>query len=176
MTSLGSRLWTFVCCVLLLFPSSFVRAVSECLPTGEDQSSFHCYNTRKWGESQGIWGAIDQTCEDTNNNCEDWAKRGECSSNPQYMLIYCRESCESCISGHAGEVQIAPDESIRHKVMEHLVETQKYLKEVADFKAKILRTCRNENKLCTHWAVKGECEKNQKFMNENCKPACKKCG
>ena len=30
---------------------------------------------------------------DENPNCAGWAKQGECSKNPSYMLAHCRASC-----------------------------------------------------------------------------------
>ena len=35
-------------------------------------------------------------CQDEKNNCDNWAKHGECESNPKYMHSYCRKSCGSC--------------------------------------------------------------------------------
>ncbi len=33
------------------------------------------------------------TCRDSNANCSSWARRGECSKNPGYMLTNCCASC-----------------------------------------------------------------------------------
>lgn len=92
-----------------------------------------------------------------------------------YVDLLPRESCETCISGHAGEPQIAPDPNTRQHVALKLEETQKYLKAQADFKAKILGTCRNLDKYCAYKAVLGECETNKAFMQANCAPACQMC-
>lgn len=91
------------------------------------------------------------------------------------MLIYCRKSCESCVSGHAGVAQIAPDPQSRQQVIQKLMDTQIYLKREADMKAKILRSCLNLDSMCAHWAVKGECESNSKYMAERCAAACQTC-
>jgi hypothetical protein len=37
-------------------------------------------------------------CEDSNKNCASWAKKGECTKNPKYMLDKCRLSCNTCES------------------------------------------------------------------------------
>ena len=50
---------------------------TECIPSTDDHSIFHCSNGAKSKLS----------CIDTNDDCPNWAKRGECSKNPQYMLI-----------------------------------------------------------------------------------------
>ena len=152
----------------IISSAPFVHSVSECIATSEDLSNFECY-TRKGGDVEGL------QCEDTDPRCDEWGKRGECSKNPQYMLIYCRKACESCITGHHGEIQVAPDSTTRKNVLELIMETQVYLKEQAEFKARILRNCRNQDKFCAHYAVMGECEKNPEFMNANCAPACKTC-
>ena len=36
-------------------------------------------------------------CQDEKNNCDTWAKQGECESNPNYMLSNCRKSCGNCM-------------------------------------------------------------------------------
>jgi len=38
-------------------------------------------------------------CEDEHDDCSDWASRGECKSNPKYMLSNC---CKSCKKGGSG--------------------------------------------------------------------------
>lgn len=152
---------------LVLLPRS-VYSMSECLATGEDQLSYHCF-TQKGQDAKNL------RCEDTDERCEDWGEKGECRSNPQFMLIYCRKSCESCISGHAGVAQIAPDPAIRHQVIRKLMDTQIYLKKEADFKAKIIHSCKNTQSQCAQWSVMGECESNEVWMAENCAPACQKC-
>jgi len=35
-------------------------------------------------------------CGDLNMNCRYWASIGQCESNPGFMLINCRESCDAC--------------------------------------------------------------------------------
>ena len=35
-------------------------------------------------------------CVDNHERCEYWAGTGECDINPNYMLIYCKKSCEVC--------------------------------------------------------------------------------
>ena len=33
-------------------------------------------------------------CEDSNRNCEGWANHGYCMTHPDYMLAYCKRSCD----------------------------------------------------------------------------------
>ncbi|KAL3932935.1 MAG: hypothetical protein SGPRY_000499, partial [Prymnesium sp.] len=37
-----------------------------------------------------------QICRDQDDLCRDWAKRGECLRNPQYMRSACMQSCNTC--------------------------------------------------------------------------------
>ena len=36
------------------------------------------------------------SCTDSNPSCASWASRGECQSNPKYMLKSCKKSCNAC--------------------------------------------------------------------------------
>mmetsp|Transcript_59112 Transcript_59112/g.105103 ORF Transcript_59112/g.105103 Transcript_59112/m.105103 type:complete len:216 (+) Transcript_59112:107-754(+) len=40
-------------------------------------------------------------CYDYENGCAYWAKSGECSSNPGFMLHQCKKSCNTCVSQSA---------------------------------------------------------------------------
>ncbi len=35
-------------------------------------------------------------CVDSNFYCSSWASKGQCHSNPDYMLVYCVKSCGMC--------------------------------------------------------------------------------
>ena len=43
-------------------------------------------------DASGDTLALDE-CMDTNDSCRTWAADGECSSNPGFMHVACRESC-----------------------------------------------------------------------------------
>lgn len=38
----------------------------------------------------------EEKCADKKSQCAVWAKRGECTKNPRYMLPNCRRSCKEC--------------------------------------------------------------------------------
>jgi len=38
----------------------------------------------------------DVPCEDNNNRCPEWSRRGECKESAGYMLQRCRKSCNTC--------------------------------------------------------------------------------
>eukprot|EP00878_Enallax_costatus_P025017 GHUV01026734.1.p1 GENE.GHUV01026734.1~~GHUV01026734.1.p1 ORF type:complete len:169 (+),score=33.04 GHUV01026734.1:608-1114(+) len=77
----------------------------------EDDASLHgsCPTTKgeKWSATKWIHveafgqGADWQTakwrgCVDANENCDYWARSGECDKNKAYMHIYCKLSCKLC--------------------------------------------------------------------------------
>lgn len=168
--------------VLLSSKIAVVIAITtdgECVPTNENMSSFYCIPRPTGRENKAL------RCEDVQStNCPDWAKKGECSKNPQYMLIHCRQSCESCIGIHGtsrtaaagGEIQIASNPATRNDVIQRLLQTQIYLTNEANFKSvKILQQCFNKDPLCTEYAVAGECDKNPTYMHFECAPACQTC-
>ncbi|KAK3754196.1 hypothetical protein RRG08_028161 [Elysia crispata] len=41
-------------------------------------------------------GEAQEPCEDDNASCAGWAKRGECTNNPDYMLESCKKACNAC--------------------------------------------------------------------------------
>ena len=43
-------------------------------------------------------------CTDGNENCQSWAKRGECDANPKFMLVSCRRSCGQCSASDDDEL------------------------------------------------------------------------
>eukprot|EP00536_Pseudo-nitzschia_multiseries_P015725 jgi/Psemu1/312388/fgenesh1_kg.940_\ len=137
---------------LLATASSMEEEVKmECLPTTTEFDSFHCVSSKE---------SLRVTCSDGDERCEDWARQGECQSNPQYMLVDCRKSCKSCISLHPGdEPQVA------------------YPKTRSDAKDNVenLKRCTNKHSECTHWWAVGECDKNPQFMKTECSAACQTC-
>jgi hypothetical protein len=40
--------------------------------------------------------ATEEECVDTHESCGFWAENQECQENPDYMLVYCRKSCQVC--------------------------------------------------------------------------------
>ncbi|XP_064632990.1 uncharacterized protein LOC135491202 [Lineus longissimus] len=41
----------------------------------------------------------EKDCKDSHNSCDNWAKIGECQKNPNWMLVNCQKSCNSCTTG-----------------------------------------------------------------------------
>src|SRR5210317_543396 len=91
------------------------NAKMECLPTNEDMNSYRCLNVPD-----------SVPCHNTHPECEDWANKGECKKNPQYMLLECRQACHSCITlHHGGMTQMAAQHP--RLVATHLLQSQPYL-------------------------------------------------
>lgn len=143
---------------------------TECLAVDEELSSFHCLSVR---DADRLVPCID-TKED---ECPNWAAQGECTKNPQFMLLQCRKSCNSCIDlqQQGGVVQVAPHRENRSSILEHLVETQVYQHDLAHQSVEYLTTCVNKHELCTHWSLEGECKANPHFMYTECPAACRTC-
>ena len=141
------------------------RIKKECLSTSPEMKNFLCLKSE----------SIKIPCDDEDKRCSEWAGKGECQKNPQYMLVKCRKSCSSCITLHHGdEPQIAYDET-RSKVLRRLYETQAYLHYQADRNIDTLQRCINKHSECTHWWSIGECKNNPQFMHTECSPACQTC-
>ena len=49
-------------------------------------------------------GLIDEAleCKDTNPECDNWARMGECEANPRFMLQSCSIACGSCEAKQSG--------------------------------------------------------------------------
>lgn len=159
----------------------------ECLPVSED--AFHCFSHHQPAT----------ICQDVEPECENWAKAHECQKNPEYMLIHCRKSCETCLDGHAGMTQIAPDLDYTEPILKHLTSTVQYLEAMTRTADRTnhhyhhKNSCVNRHPHCAYWAVLGKChatpqqqdddnseaatddEINAHFMKTYCAAACQVC-
>ncbi|KAL3780752.1 hypothetical protein ACHAW5_006422 [Stephanodiscus triporus] len=134
-------------------------------------------------------------CVDKEPRCAYWAAEGECEENPDYMLVECQLSCNSCPEplvlspeearlmeavakyGVAQRVEgkKAPEtlDVIRRTV--NYMENDIYTNSTYDLSEEILAECTNREDLCAFWAVIGECEKNPTYMKTKCAPSCRTC-
>lgn len=68
---------------------------AQCQPSGHCKPGLH-----KEDPIQEPWTCkvlspwID--CVDLNNNCAAWAAKGDCTTNPEYMLQVCQQTCQNC--------------------------------------------------------------------------------
>jgi hypothetical protein len=140
----------------------------ECLAVDDDLIEYVCMNIPRTRFPV-------YKCENTHPECDDWAGRGECTNNAQYMLLHCRQACHSCISLHHGETQSAT-EAARVQVLEKLIESQHYLHTLCDSSTvNHLKTCTNKHEMCAEWSLKGECASNPNYMRSECPLACQMC-
>ena len=49
-------------------------------------------STDPWHDAGGFF----QRCHNEHPQCQEWASRGECKLNPNYMLVNCAGSCRTC--------------------------------------------------------------------------------
>ena len=138
----------------------------DCLPLATDHSKYHCFPTSG--------STIAEDCTDAHSECSSWARRGECLNNPAYMFPNCRQSCQTCIDGHAGETQVAPETHLLKPVMERLGETVRYLQEFRETRQQQPKQCVNHDPHCTYWAVIGQCEISDEVRTQ-CGAACQSC-
>ncbi len=38
-------------------------------------------------------------CDDSHDQCPEWAYFGECEKNPGFMNVTCKKSCKVCVHG-----------------------------------------------------------------------------
>mmetsp|Transcript_11967 Transcript_11967/g.19839 ORF Transcript_11967/g.19839 Transcript_11967/m.19839 type:complete len:173 (+) Transcript_11967:58-576(+) len=140
-------------------------ATGECLPVGEEKDNvFHCISNQNL-----------IPCTNEHAQCDEWAQRGECKQNTQYMVFNCRKACETCVSLHHGTTQRCDNIDKLEDTVKLLVETQQYVYDKTEIKASMYRSCINRDPQCATFALKGECQANVQWMLENCPAACKMC-
>ncbi|CAL1543606.1 unnamed protein product, partial [Lymnaea stagnalis] len=65
------------------------KSCAMCLEKEEDIDD----GSEEGGEEENM------TCENTNENCEKWAKTRQCEENPTWMINNCRQACGKCDDG-----------------------------------------------------------------------------
>ncbi|KAL7460273.1 hypothetical protein ACHAXS_000736 [Conticribra weissflogii] len=165
------------------------QAEGECDANSSDQS---CAAPIDQEEGTGD----DRECVDTNPSCRSWASVGECDNNPNYMLIYCPISCDSCPEKYDRSLE---EEELLKKVakfgkpqkvegqdspktFEVVRKTVHYMENdifsdnpTHDLSDQVLGECTNREELCAFWAAIGECEANKAYMKVKCAPSCQSC-
>ena len=113
-----------------------------------------------------------------NDNCIPWAKMGECTTNPDYMLANCCGSCAeydktiarttkaATIAGTTKAATIAGTIAGTTKAATIAGTT------IAAAKCKDLRLLDKPNDNCIPWAKTGECKNNPAYMLVNCCGSC----
>ncbi len=107
------------------------------------------------------------TCQDSNDRCPEWAGKGECMSNPSWMLANCQKSCNACTTS---EQRSSMGPSISTPTSD--------AQECNDLKDECHQTSESGDCLltkCAFWASEGECESNPSYMNNYCAQSCGQC-
>jgi hypothetical protein len=118
-------------------------------------------------------------CQDNQDDCGNWASKGECFAKPGYMNLECQKSCNVC--SQYGE-EISPPHVRNHQggdlgvpqQMSFIEDTQKedilwligkacnYMHHVVPYKFdyEMDKLCKNKHSKCAWWALLGECTAN----------------
>lgn len=109
-------------------------------------------------------------CEDTRKECNRWARAGECSRNPGFMSASCRLSCGKCgVDDEAGgETREAAE---RQLTAEQDEEDEDNHEDEEDTH----KDCFDIRAECPSWSSQGECSKNPRYMEVNCRASCGVC-
>ncbi|CAL4094757.1 unnamed protein product [Meganyctiphanes norvegica] len=129
------------------------------------------------------------SCEDTNNFCSDWASKGQCQSNPAYMHVHCKKSCNKCgTTVYPKPVNPKPTACVDKNQYcadwakkGYCISNAAYMKPSCPKSCKacdntvVSTNCVDTNAFCPDWATKGQCNSNPAYMHKSCKKSCSKC-
>jgi hypothetical protein len=180
--------------------------LGECFPSSTDESNFHCFaklrsiatgtgsgsgNSRQAKRSTNratttstkyIHNHDDKCYDNEKEECPRWAALGECNVNPNYMLVNCRYSCQTCydiVDGHGGITQVVPNtEELRQRFVQHIADTAQYIRTIRKQYPNARATCRNNIPECTDRAIQGHCGADTGIasnIREQCSAACRSC-
>ena len=100
-----------------------------------------------------------EPCTDLDEECNVWAKEGECSANPEYMELQCRMSCGLC-GGQEGPKADAPSNKGASE---------------ASRDSEAGEPCEDLDEECAVWQHEGECSANPEYMEVQCRKSCGVC-
>lgn len=176
-------LFRYYCLVLLsiCFLTTLASPDGECV-VGEDGS------------------CEDDGCVDDNEQCQEWAGIGECDANPNYMLLTCKKSCDTCnmkpkelrkLAAHKALLNtVGGDETLLEtpygrtqttdgldpdKVHEITTNMVQYMENVVGKDPKydpVRESCKNMKAECIQWKLEGKCSG---WYETNCAPVCESC-
>ena len=147
---------------------------------------------------------IAEGCKDEDIKCTGWAAKGQCESNPDFMMTSCAFSCTRCSEGKKffGLLRSMDD---RMKLLHMrnrdasmcaegdtdcmmaaieaaaaggaaLAKNSKLVNETGTaFRYVTATACRDERVECAGWAASSECETNAAYMLTSCAFSCTKC-
>mmetsp|Transcript_2749 Transcript_2749/g.10015 ORF Transcript_2749/g.10015 Transcript_2749/m.10015 type:complete len:751 (-) Transcript_2749:168-2420(-) len=109
-------------------------------------------------------------CEDKTRRslCNSWKRTGECERNAQFMRDQCAKTCGFCTtSGQAPDVpEVKPQTPPAAPPV---------MPPVSPPVAPAPSDCVDKVPTCGSWAEAGECERNSRYMKDNCPKSCGLC-
>lgn len=124
-------------------------------------------------------------CKDEHGSCGKWAARGECRTNLDFMLHYCKGSCGACAALAAEEAKrpransLEPgsrlgDSAAAADAAPELAVRRGAELEPAQGDATDGHACADAHPRCAEWGV-SECSRNPGFMRQKCRRLCGTC-
>jgi prolyl 4-hydroxylase len=143
----------------------------------DDEVEYNDEEESGWVEEESGWE--DPECFDDEEECAEWAEDGECENSPDYMLQFCRKSCELCNVDFdviqdvyaGGEERVAEVQAIVDATIEYMANVVM----VEDKYEQVRKVCKNRDALCAYWKLIGECDNASEYMNIHCAPTCQTC-
>ncbi|XP_071482430.1 zinc metalloproteinase nas-13-like [Diadema antillarum] len=120
-----------------------------------------------------------QPCKDERQECGERARAGECMSEPDFMLAFCRRSCGQCDMNQCRDnedmckIWARFDECDKNPAYMH-VECQESCN-LCGKNFNITPECVDANGNCALWKAEGMCEENAKYMTKMCPASCGIC-
>lgn len=120
-------------------------------------------------------GPKPEGCTDNHHYCSSWASLGYCGSNPGYMHINCRKSCNTCDGGTCADIgKYCVSWAAQGECQKNPAYMGQYCKQSCKLCAST-KSCYDYNQYCGDWARKGECTRNPAYMRLSCKKSCGMC-
>ncbi|XP_067938913.1 uncharacterized protein [Watersipora subatra] len=108
-------------------------------------------------------------CIDKDRRCPEWRDAGYCTRRPDYMTVYCQESCDLCET----EKQTTPDTPDKLQSTTQSTATLKSDNKIEE--QKLTPTCVDTNSRCSFLVSRGYCNLRPDYMSVYCNESCGYC-
>jgi len=150
--------------------SLFLKLRIGLLVGGEDASN----------SNECVAAGDDASCRDYldcfDNDAEIcFQRREDCDSDPSFMLIHCRKTCQVCVPGtlsqDAGFGKIPAEVSIQ------VLQVARLYHQSLDTPEYALNKCRDHSEMCAFYAFQGQCTNvdYREYMEQHCATSCQLC-
>ena len=133
-------------------------------------------NDRECRASESDAAASCDCFDDDTSLCSE--RHLECDSDPSYMLLHCRNTCNVChentLSQNAGFGKVPLEVTIQ--VLAVARQTNRYY-ESLDFPDYALISCNDQSDMCAFWKFQGQCTSvdYREYMERECPLTCQHC-